>query len=120
MPGQVDYTYVFQLIAMKQSGSDATNTLLLDVRDLNEVARGSIPYAINISFNDGTLTQAFALDADAFQKRFGVAKPASGDRIVSFCGSGNRGASAAKQLEALGYTNVFVYGYKDWAAKSKN
>ena len=72
-----------------------SHTYLVDVRTPGEFDSGAIPGAINIPHTE-----------------IGTAPP-TGDRsarIVVYCRSGNRSASAKFALEQLGYTNVNDFG----------
>jgi phage shock protein E len=66
---------------------------LIDVREPEEVAAGSLPDAVNIPL-------------DALAQRISTAVPDRSTPIVCFCAGGNRGSLAAAELLDLGYTHV--------------
>ena len=68
---------------------------LLDVRTAEEFNAGYIPGAINISLQD--LPQRL--------NKISTKKP-----VIIYCRSGNRSATAARQLLQAGYTEVFDLG----------
>ncbi len=77
--------------------------VLVDVRELDEVAGGSIPSAIHIGKG--------VLERDIETK-----VPDKDAEIILFCNGGNRSAIAAESIQQMGYTNVFSMegGYKGW------
>ena len=68
---------------------------LLDVRTAEEFKAGYIPGAINVSLQD--LPQKL--------NKISTKKP-----VIIYCRSGNRSATAARQLLQSGYTEVFDLG----------
>ena len=74
-------------------------TLLIDIREPAEFARGHIPGAI--------LSPRGLLEFEILSllDKMGVAAPADSD-IVLYCGTGGRSALAAHSLDAMGFTNV--------------
>lgn len=68
-------------------------TRLIDVREPEEVAEGSLPDAINIPL-------------DSLAQRIVAAVPDRSTPIVCFCAGGNRGSLAAAELLDLGYSDV--------------
>lgn len=82
--------------------------LLIDVREADEIARGTIPGALALSRGilEGNIEEA-------------VPDPAT--PIVLYCASGNRSAFAAESLQKMGYTHVrsLAEGYKGWVAKGQ-
>lgn len=89
---------------MQQSGEDF---LLLDVRDPNEVAKGTIPGAVAIS--RGMLE--YKIDTATTDKN---------KKLVLYCGGGSRSALAAVSLKKMGFKNVISLagGYRGWKESS--
>ena len=89
-----------ELRRMQQSGEDFT---LVDVRERDEQAKGTIPGAINLP--RGILEvniDKITTDKDR--------------KLVLYCGGGGRSALAALNLKKMGFRNVFSLagGYRDW------
>jgi rhodanese-related sulfurtransferase len=85
---------------MRQSGEDF---ILLDVREPEEVARGTISGAIPIprGLVDVNIDRV-TTDKDK--------------KLVLYCGGGSRSALAAWMLKKMGFRNVISLagGYRDW------
>lgn len=78
--------------------------MLLDVRHEAEFARGYIPGAIWLDNDD-----------IARQERLDVLPENKDTVLIVYCRSGRRSQMAARQLEAMGYANVFdMGGILDW------
>ncbi len=62
------------------------------------------------------VSEAFGLDPDHFESRFGFPKPHPDKQIVTYCVKGMRGAKAAAAIRAVGHAKVEVYGgsLQDW------
>ena len=89
-----------ELRRMQQSGEDFT---LVDVRERDEQAKGTIPGAINLP--RGILEvniDKITTDKDR--------------KLVLYCGGGSRSALAALNLKKMGFRNVLSLagGYRDW------
>ena len=80
-----------------------TSALVVDVRELGRVDRGTIP---------GASTSRAASSSRASKQR----RPTARNRSFSTARPGARSAFAAKSLEELGYENVvsLAGGYTDW------
>ena len=91
---------VDELKRMQTSGADF---ILIDVRDPDEWATGTIPGAVTISRGKLELNvdQATA-DKDK--------------TIVCYCGGGSRSALAAQSLKEMGFKNTIslIGGYRAW------
>ena len=96
---------VDELKRMQKSGENFT---LIDVRDPDEWAQGTIPGAATIS--RGKLE--FNVDQATTDKN----KP-----VVLYCGGGSRSALAAKSLKDMGFKNVIslMGGYRAWKESGK-
>lgn len=97
--GQVRTVSGDEALQMMESESDYA---IVDVRTPEEFAEGHIPDALNIPLD----TIAGELVAEL---------PDKDQLIMIYCRSGNRSATAASQLAAMGYTNVVDFGgIKSW------
>jgi rhodanese-related sulfurtransferase len=88
--------------------------VLVDIRDANELANGSIPGAVHASRG---MLEFHADPTSAYHKP--ELDPSR--RTILHCASGGRSALAVKSLQQLGYTNVAHLdgGFKAWAAAGK-
>ena len=79
-------------------------TILLDVREGEEYARGHLPGAL--------LIPRGVLEGQAPQM---LRDP--GAEIIAYCGSGMRSALAADILQEMGYTNIrsLSGGFREWS-----
>ncbi len=87
---------------LKDLQGQDSNTVLIDVRELNEWNLGHIPGAVYIGRG--------VLESQIEQR---VPREA---RVVLYCQSGNRSALAGFTLQQLGYGNVssLAGGWRDW------
>ncbi|EPY15143.1 endoplasmic reticulum protein [Strigomonas culicis] len=115
----VSIEQVTNLVRAKAAASPAVaRTLLIDVRSTAEVARtGLIPTAVNIPLPilQDALDPDGAIDDDAFEAAFGVARPepARSD-LIFYCAHGIRSATAADVAERLGYARTYNFA-GSWA-----
>ncbi len=89
---------------LRQWQADADKRFtLIDVREQNDVAQGTIDGAIGI----GRGVLELSIDEVV---------PNQDDTVVLYCGGGSRSALAAQTLEAMGYTNVYSLagGWRGW------
>lgn len=86
------------------------NTLVIDVRDPNEVEKsGKIAGAVNVS--RGMLEFRADPDSPYHDKNFARDKT-----VIVYCASGGRSALSGKVLKDMGYGQVYnAGGFKDWA-----
>jgi rhodanese-related sulfurtransferase len=86
------------------------NTLVVDVRDANEVEKsGKVAGAVNVS--RGMLEFRADPESPYHDKNFAKDKT-----VIVYCASGGRSALSGKVLKDMGYGQVFnVGGFKDWA-----
>ncbi|XP_007247546.3 thiosulfate:glutathione sulfurtransferase [Astyanax mexicanus] len=92
--------------------------VLVDVRNKDEVDKGRIPGSIHIPLSD--VERDLSLDPDAFQTKFGVAKPPlDTPNLVFHCQLGRRGQAATDKAKSLGFENArnYVGAYKEWSEK---
>lgn len=89
-----------ELKQMQQSGEDF---LLVDVRDPQEVAKGTIPGAVPIT--RGMLEHS--IDQVTTDKN---------KKIVVYCGGGSRSALSGWMLKKMGFKNIISLagGYRGW------
>lgn len=85
------------------------NTLVVDVRDANEVEKsGKVAGAVNVS--RGMLEFRADPESPYHDKNFAKDKT-----VIVYCASGGRSALSGKVLKDMGYGQVFnVGGFKDW------
>ncbi|KAL7423819.1 hypothetical protein Q5752_001403 [Cryptotrichosporon argae] len=115
-PRVVGYDEVKRL---SEQPTDAT--LLVDVREPDEVALGSIPSAVNLPLSRLKDALDARFNPGEFQKEFAFPKPASGQDIVFFCRSGKRSATACEWAADKGFNKVRNYegSWLDWSAREK-
>ncbi|KAK6905680.1 endoplasmic reticulum protein [Kwoniella mangroviensis CBS 8886] len=93
--------------------------LIVDVREPDEVALGSIPSAVNLPLSrlKDALDKGF--NPGDFQKEFAFSKPTYDQNIIFFCRSGKRSANAAELAGEKGYGNVrnYVGSWLDWSKR---
>ena len=77
-----------------------SDTLLLDIQEPDEYARGHIPGAIHVP--RGMLEFQIMKTLE----HIGVRASASDADMVLYCGTGGRSALAAKSLDDMGFRNV--------------
>ena len=85
---------------MQQSGEDFT---LIDVRERDEQAKGTIPGAIG-------------LPRGILEVNIDQVTTDKGRKLVLYCGGGSRSALAALNLKKMGFRNVISLagGYRGW------
>ena len=76
---------------------ESENVIILDVRTQEEYNEGHIENSVLLPVNDiSAKAEEILTDKDA--------------KILVYCRSGNRSATASKQLIKMGYTNVYDFG----------
>lgn len=88
-----DYTNPEQLARLVAQKSE--KYILVDVRTPAEYESGHIPTAVNIPNTEIAARPPSTVKAAL---------------IIVYCGSGNRSATAKKELETLGYTRIVDFG----------
>ncbi len=85
---------------MQQSGDDF---VLIDVREPDEVSRGTIPGAV-------------AIPRGKLELDIGKITTDKDKKLVLYCGGGSRSALAAWMLKKMGFKNVIslATGYRGW------
>eukprot|EP00759_Apiculatamorpha_spiralis_P018110 PhF_6_TR24435/c0_g1_i1/m.33792 len=108
----VSFQQLYDLLHKKRN-----HVCLVDVRDFNETACGTIEYAHKIPLPE--LSEALNLEPQEFQKKYRFPKPSKEDPnvlIVTYCWDGTRGEVGASMFSALGYQSVLCYygGLLEW------
>ncbi|KAI6045127.1 Rhodanese-like domain-containing protein [Pisolithus marmoratus] len=95
----------------------SNDAYLIDVREPDEVIRGSIPSSVNLPLS--TLANSLNLKPRDFREKHGFDKPETTQEIIFYCRSGKRSASACDIARRHGYQNLFNYegSWLDWVAK---
>ena len=95
----------------------SADAYLIDVREPDEVAQGSIPSSVNLPLS--VLANSMHLSPPAFYARHGFQKPSKNQEIVFYCRSGMRSATACDVAKRNGYQNVLNYqgSWLDWVSK---
>jgi rhodanese-related sulfurtransferase len=92
---------------LKQAIDNEEDFYLIDVRDPDEFAQGAIPTAIHLSkgWIEAKIEKVI-LDKN--------------DKVVLYCGGGNRSILAAANLQEMGYKNVssLANGYRGWCIEN--
>ncbi|XP_066301814.1 cartilage acidic protein 1-like [Branchiostoma lanceolatum] len=98
------------------AGLASRDLLVIDVRQARELQQdGAIPGTVNIPMRQ--LESALQMSDEAFEQRFGVAKPQpDSDSVVFTCRTGGRARRAQRLARRLGYTRtrVFEGGIMEW------
>lgn len=76
---------------------DSEDVIILDVRTPEE-------------YNGGHIENAVLLPVTEIPDKAGEVLPDKDAKILVYCRSGNRSATAAKELINMGYTNVYDFG----------
>merc|ERR1712130_4523 len=91
--------------------------VVVDVRDHNEVAGGTIPAANWAHFPLGEFGEMAALNEKNFELLYDMKKPTKDQKVIFYCMKGVRSKTAGKLWESqTGATNVFHYagGWYGW------
>ncbi|EGG07489.1 uncharacterized protein MELLADRAFT_48079 [Melampsora larici-populina 98AG31] len=90
------------------------NILLIDVREPDEVAQGSIPTSVNLPLSK--LENSFGITPDEFLKLHGFPKPNEDQKMIFYCKMGKRSGQAADLAKTKGYKKIKVYkgSWMDW------
>lgn len=104
---------------LSRTAADPQNILLIDVREPDEVALGTIPSAVNLPLSrlDDVLSSDY--NPGAFQSEFAFSKPLPKQNIIFYCRSGKRSAVANELANRHGYLNTrnFVGSWLEWCEK---
>lgn len=76
---------------------DSEDVIILDVRTPGE-------------YNDGHIENSLLLPVTEIPNKAAETLPDKDAKILVYCRSGNRSATAAKELITMGYTNVYDFG----------
>lgn len=104
-----------------RESAEGTANILADVRENDEVALGSIPSAVSLPLSVLKSHLAPTYNAGTFQKEHAFAKPLPEQKMVFFCRSGKRSATACQLAGEAGYKNVRNYegSWLDWTRREK-
>ncbi|PWV04107.1 hypothetical protein C3747_161g24 [Trypanosoma cruzi] len=110
---------VAAVVQAKLSGAQSVqNTLLIDVRSTGEVAAtGVIPTAVNVPLKLLEFALGEEVEAEEFEKTFGVQKPQPGmTQVIFYCTHGVRSAIATEIAGNLGFTDAknFAGSFTEW------
>jgi rhodanese-related sulfurtransferase len=98
------YQAIDQRTASEMMAADG-DTVIVDVRRIDEFESGHIPGAICIPNESITVEPPEEL-------------PNLNETVLVYCRSGNRSKQAAEKLAAIGYTNIFEFGgIIDWSGE---
>ncbi|GAA5993534.1 hypothetical protein JCM10908_000637 [Rhodotorula pacifica] len=88
--------------------------LLIDVREPNEVALGSIPSSVNLPLS--TFEKSLAMDEGDFTRVNGFHKPSKQQPMIFYCRAGVRAQTAVDLAKAAGYkwSRNYEGSYLDW------
>eukprot|EP00560_Eucampia_antarctica_P004143 CAMPEP_0197832764 /NCGR_PEP_ID=MMETSP1437-20131217/16090_1 /TAXON_ID=49252 ORGANISM="Eucampia antarctica, Strain CCMP1452" /NCGR_SAMPLE_ID=MMETSP1437 /ASSEMBLY_ACC=CAM_ASM_001096 /LENGTH=187 /DNA_ID=CAMNT_0043436337 /DNA_START=32 /DNA_END=592 /DNA_ORIENTATION=+ len=100
------------------AGREETGYVVMDVRELDEIAdTGKIsPHAITFPLQQLAGRNAFNMEEEDFKEVFGFEKPSFDETLVFSCKAGIRSMHAAQIAGMAGYTNLVNYsgGSLDW------
>jgi len=101
----------------KRTQQPPKDAYLIDVREPDEIAQGSIPSAVSLPLSD--MEHSLTLKEDEFLARFGYPKPKVEQEIIFYCRSGKRSATACEVAMRRGFSNVNNYegSWLDWVEK---
>lgn len=114
----VDYHRVKDLSERSSTEASGTSPVLIDVREPDEYAAGSIPNAKNLPLS--SLEGDLSLSAAEFEQKLGYRKPEREQELVFYCKAGVRSTNASNIAEGLGYGKIGNYkgSWLDWSAQS--
>lgn len=95
------------------------NPTIPDVRENDEVALGSIPSAVSLPLSVLKDHLSPTYNAGTFQSEHAFSKPLPEQKIIFFCRSGKRSATACQLASEAGYKNLRNYegSWLDWTKK---
>ncbi|KYM97154.1 Heat shock protein 67B2 [Cyphomyrmex costatus] len=105
------------IIKYEQLLEDQKNpdVLIVDVREFEEIDEtGKLPESINIRTNE--VVNEFELSEDKFEEKYGKPKPTKNTKIIFSCRAGSRSEYVQKQMQELGYKQVYNFegGWEEW------
>ncbi|XP_018052900.1 PREDICTED: uncharacterized protein LOC108690223 [Atta colombica] len=98
-----------------------SDVLIIDVREPEELAEtGKIPESINIRSSD-VVKEFKELSEEAFEEKYNKSKPTEDTKIIFSCHSGKRSERVQKQMQELGYKQVFNFegGWEEWKRREE-
>ncbi|KAF5337241.1 hypothetical protein D9611_003247 [Ephemerocybe angulata] len=102
---------------LPKTQSPTPDTFLIDVREPDEVAQGSIPSSVNVPLS--VLPASLQLDPTEFEEKFGFQKPTHDQEVIFYCRSGKRSTTASDVAKRNGYKNILNYtgSWLEWTEK---
>lgn len=98
------------------SSSPQPNRILIDVREVSELqSTGTIPTAQNVPIKSAP--DAFFLNVEDFEDKYGFPRPGEDDEVVFFCKSGVRSKAAAQLAGQAGFggrIGEYPGSWQDW------
>ncbi|KIJ45513.1 hypothetical protein M422DRAFT_29649 [Sphaerobolus stellatus SS14] len=103
----------------RRSQEPTEDAYLIDVREADEIAQGSIPSAVSLPLS--TLPSSLVLKPDEFFLKHAFLKPKRDQEIIFYCRSGKRSTTACEIAEKHGFTNIKNYegSWLDWVARER-
>ncbi|XP_018343295.1 PREDICTED: uncharacterized protein LOC108749227 [Trachymyrmex septentrionalis] len=98
-----------------------SDVLIVDVREPEELAEtGKIPKSINIRSSD-VVKEFKELSEEDFEEKYSKPKPTEDTKIIFSCRSGIRSERVQKQMQELGYKQVFNFegGWEEWKRREE-
>jgi rhodanese-related sulfurtransferase len=88
----------------------------IDVREPDEVALGAIPSSVSLPLSTLKKHLSSNYDAGSFVKEHMFHKPLPEQKMIFYCRSGKRSATACQEAQEAGYRNVRNYAgsWMDW------
>ncbi|GAA5858933.1 hypothetical protein JCM8547_007162 [Rhodosporidiobolus lusitaniae] len=110
----VSYDEVKQL-----ADAPSDKILLVDVREPNEVALGSIPSSVNLPLSE--LEKGLRMDEGDFTRVYGFHKPTKQTPLIYYCKAGIRAQTAVDLSKAAGFkwSRNYVGSYDDWVKREQ-
>ncbi|GJN92298.1 hypothetical protein Rhopal_005328-T1 [Rhodotorula paludigena] len=107
-----------ELKPLTQSPSD--KILLIDVREPEEVALGSIPSSVNLPLS--SFEKSLSMDEGDFTRVHGFRKPTKNQPMIFYCKAGVRAQTAVDLARSQGFKLARNYegSYNDWVAREGN
>jgi len=92
--------------------------VLIDVREPEEIAQGSIPSSVALPLSG--IKAAILSPPGEFEQKYGFRKPGDGSQdVIFYCRSGKRSATACDEAVKQGWQNVKNYegSWLDWTKR---
>lgn len=97
-----------------KTGSENTTYKKISAEDAKEIIDGEDVIILDVrtqeEYDTGHIKNAVLLPVTDIKDKAGEILPDKNAKILVYCRSGNRSATAAKELINMGYTNVYDFG----------